>query len=277
MAGYVKLWTTLLSNEKFISLNGTTRNVYFHLLLLTKQQRDDGTVRCQSVASLSSICGTDRANALRALRNLHTIGLIQTTHRQQTGNNFLEILIPNYVEWQTLTAKEVYQKKRQKLPNRQDHSRQDKKRKDQPPIVPLKGDEGIPFQAIIDDLNQVLNLESREKFRVGEASKKDIRARYSEGYQIEDFQVVHRKRAMRWLHDPDKRQYLRPSTLYRASKFPGYLTDKLPGQSELDRMSPESRETAKNLMRVLQRMENEDKRIESPRNSESNTGNITNI
>lgn len=276
MAGYVKLWTTLLSNEKFISLNGTTRNVYFHLLLLTKQQRDDGSVRCQSVASLSSICGTDRANALRALQNLHTIGLIQTTQRQQIDNKYLEILIPNYVEWQTLTAKEVYQKKRQKLPNRQDQSRKEKKRKDQPPIFP-KGDDRIPFQDIIDDLNQVLNLEGREKFRVGKACEKDIRARYSEGYEFEDFQVVHRKRAMRWLHDPDRRQYLRPSTLYRASKFPGYLTDKPPGQSELDRMSPEGRETALNLIRVLERMGNEDKRIESPRNSESNTGDITNI
>lgn len=50
-----------------------------------------------------------------------------------------------------------------------------------------------------------------------------IKARLEEGYTEEDLRLVVQNRVAKWLHDSKQSEYLRPETLFRPSKFEGYL------------------------------------------------------
>lgn len=85
-----------------------------------------------------------------------------------------------------------------------------------------KLDSQIPFQEIIDDLNQKANP-GRPYKASSKITKGMIRARWREGARLEDFKHVHTVKCDDWLTDPKMRQYLNPDTLYRPSKFEKYL------------------------------------------------------
>jgi len=78
---------------------------------------------------------------------------------------------------------------------------------------------------IVQILND-LNSKGGFRYRPGAANIKIIQARLSEGYTLEDFQIVHSNMVERWGADETMYQYLRPSTLYCDSKFEGYLNCK---------------------------------------------------
>lgn len=77
---------------------------------------------------------------------------------------------------------------------------------------------GPPYDEIISDLNTCTG----KRYRVVESNKELIRGRFAEGFTLEDFKAVHRKMVCAWKNTADEK-YLRPETLYRASKFQGYL------------------------------------------------------
>ena len=52
-----------------------------------------------------------------------------------------------------------------------------------------------------------------------------IRARLNDGYTVEDCKKVIDTKAGQWLTNPDMVKYLRPETLFRPSKFEGYLNE----------------------------------------------------
>ena len=79
--------------------------------------------------------------------------------------------------------------------------------------------DSIPYKQIIDLLNQ----------RTGSAykhttpkTKQLIKARFNEGFTLEDFQIVIDKMTMEWINDTKMKQYLRPETLF-GTKFESYL------------------------------------------------------
>ncbi len=71
-----------------------------------------------------------------------------------------------------------------------------------------------------------------------------IKARLEEGYTEEDLRLVVQNRVEKWLHDPEQSEYLRPETLFRPSKFEGYLqAAKTPKpKSDFDRTMEKLRE-----------------------------------
>jgi len=76
-------------------------------------------------------------------------------------------------------------------------------------------------KAVID----YLNLKAEKNFRNAIASSKLITARYNEGHVLEDFMRVINTKCSQWLNtDFDK--FLRPSTLFNATKFQEYLAEK---------------------------------------------------
>lgn len=76
-------------------------------------------------------------------------------------------------------------------------------------------------KAVID----YLNLKAEKNFRDAVASSKIITARHNEGYVLEDFMRVIDTKCSQWLNtDFDK--FLRPSTLFNATKFQEYLAEK---------------------------------------------------
>ncbi|HZG10552.1 MAG TPA: conserved phage C-terminal domain-containing protein [Kurthia gibsonii] len=82
------------------------------------------------------------------------------------------------------------------------------------------------YSAVVDYLN--LKANTKYKSTAG-ATKKLIKARLDEGFTIDDFKTVIDKKVATWLHDPQFSQYLRPSTLFQASKFEGYLNERVRG------------------------------------------------
>ena len=81
------------------------------------------------------------------------------------------------------------------------------------------GKPDVPFAEIIDHLN----LKTNPRYRAGsQDTQKHIRARWREGYRLDDFKTVIDEKAAKWGGDPKMSAYLRPSTLFGA-KFEGYL------------------------------------------------------
>jgi uncharacterized phage protein (TIGR02220 family) len=69
-----------------------------------------------------------------------------------------------------------------------------------------------------------LNEKAGTSFRAtSKATKAQINARAKEGYTVEDFKAVIDFKTAEWGTDAKMMQYLCPETLFRASKFEGYL------------------------------------------------------
>ncbi len=80
---------------------------------------------------------------------------------------------------------------------------------------------GIPYQEVIN----YLNAKTGKGFRVGSKhSRVHIKARFAEGFTLENFKTVIDKKAEKWLSDPEMIDYLRPETLF-GTKFESYLNE----------------------------------------------------
>lgn len=91
----------------------------------------------------------------------------------------------------------------------------------------------IPYKEILDYLNEKANKNYNHK---SEGHKKLIRARWNEGYSIDDFKKVIDNKVPQWLGQFDRSgkpltQYLRPSTLFAPSHFDNYLNETIEGET----------------------------------------------
>ncbi|MER2039689.1 MAG: conserved phage C-terminal domain-containing protein [Solibacillus sp.] len=75
---------------------------------------------------------------------------------------------------------------------------------------------------IIDYLNEKASKQYRS---TTPATKRLINGRISEGYSLEDFKRVIDLKVSQWLNDPYWSKYLRPDTLFNATKFEAYLNE----------------------------------------------------
>lgn len=75
------------------------------------------------------------------------------------------------------------------------------------------------WQSVIDYLNE----KTGKHFKHTNTNKGLVMARQHDGFSAEDMQKVIDHQCKLWLNTKDMAQYLRPSTLFRASKFEGYL------------------------------------------------------
>ncbi|AMQ71855.1 MULTISPECIES: phage replisome organizer N-terminal domain-containing protein [Bacillus amyloliquefaciens group] len=80
----------------------------------------------------------------------------------------------------------------------------------------------IPYKLIIDLLNKVAGKRYRP---TTPKTKKEIKARWNEGFRFEDFKHVILVKTEEWLNDPAMNRYLRPETLF-GTKFESYLNQK---------------------------------------------------
>ena len=80
----------------------------------------------------------------------------------------------------------------------------------------------IPYVEIID----YLNLKTKSHYKYNTNKTRDcIKARWNEGFTLEDFKKVIDNKSKEWLGDPKYENYLRPETLF-GNKFEGYLNSK---------------------------------------------------
>ena len=80
----------------------------------------------------------------------------------------------------------------------------------------------IPYEEIVQYLNQKTgkNFKSTSK-----ATQRHIKARFTDGFVLDDFKQVIDNKCGDWLRDRKMKEYLRPETLFGA-KFESYLNSK---------------------------------------------------
>ena len=98
--------------------------------------------------------------------------------------------------------------------------------------VPLSSSEDnhIPYREIIQHLNDKTHLAFRPTTKQTQTL---IRARWNEGFRLEDFIAVIDKMSVAWGADSKMMVYLRPVTLF-GTKFEGYLNRKDKPETEGD-------------------------------------------
>lgn len=79
----------------------------------------------------------------------------------------------------------------------------------------------IPYKEIIEHLNN--SLGTNYKHTTVE-TRKHIKARFNQGFTIDDFKTVIDKKVLLWGNDTKMSAYLRPETLF-GTKFEGYLNE----------------------------------------------------
>lgn len=77
----------------------------------------------------------------------------------------------------------------------------------------------IPYKEICEYLNKLTNSNYRSTTK---KTKELIKARFNEGFCLEDFKVVIEKKTIDWINDKEMSKYLRPETLF-GNKFESYL------------------------------------------------------
>ena len=93
--------------------------------------------------------------------------------------------------------------------------------KEEPPITP-HDDTSAKVEEIVAYLNDLTGKSFKPK---ADATRKAIDARLNEGYTVDDCRRVIDAKVADWGRDPKMKKFLRPETLFRASKFEGYLQE----------------------------------------------------
>lgn len=81
------------------------------------------------------------------------------------------------------------------------------------------------YSGVYAEIISYLNERTSSRYRNTESTKKLIRARLEEGFTKEDFFTVIDNKVRSW-KGTEWEKYLRPETLFCASKFQGYLNEK---------------------------------------------------
>ena len=86
--------------------------------------------------------------------------------------------------------------------------------------------------SVSDSVSEVikhLNIVINSKYKTSTKSHiENISARLNDGHSVDDLKLVIDSKSNEWLNDKVMAQYLRPSTLFQASKFQGYLLSAKP-------------------------------------------------
>lgn len=80
----------------------------------------------------------------------------------------------------------------------------------------------IPYQEIVEYLNKRTGKKFKYKSK---ATQRLIKARWNEGFKLDDFKKVVDNKCLDWLRDEKMSEYLRPATLF-GTKFESYLNQK---------------------------------------------------
>ena len=102
---------------------------------------------------------------------------------------------------------------------RLDSTRQDKTQESQPEA------DNISLE-VVKEVIDYLNQKAGTKYRATTAAtKRLVGARLKEGFTVDDCKKVIDNKVADWLNDEKMKNYLRPNTLFQASKFESYLNE----------------------------------------------------
>jgi uncharacterized phage protein (TIGR02220 family) len=151
---------------------------------------------------------------MQKLKNMQNINI-------EPNNKYSIITICN---WYTYQAEENdSQQQSQQLSNSYptaiQHKQEGKEGKEEEIYVAPPARQQIPYSEIVSFLNSKAGTSFLPNTA---ATKRHIKARWAEGFRIEDFKAVIEKKCDEWKTDSEMCQYLRPQTLF-GTKFESYL------------------------------------------------------
>jgi len=241
----------ITNDDNFIEMPISSQVLYFHLSM---NADDDGFVN--NWKSIMRMIGT-KEDDLKVLISKNYIipfdsGVIVIKHWRL--NNYLQNdrIIPTQYQ-EELKQLELDKNNVYKMYTKCIHSivenRIDKNSIDKNSIEeiysPAKHDK-IPYKEIIDYLN--LKTNSNYKYSTNK-TKELIKARFNEGFNLEDFKKVIDIKTNEWINDNKMNIYLRPNTLF-GTNFENYLNQ------------PIKKKTLKDIsLKELEEIENESNRI----------------
>lgn len=135
---------------------------------------------------------------------------------KQVTNRYTIITIKNYDD---------YQKLNKQVTNNQQTSNNIK-------IIPIKNNKNKEINNIyIVEILDHLNMRTGSNYKSTTQKTKDlIKARFNEGFTIDDFKIVIDKKCVEWMNT-DMQKYLRPETLF-GTKFESYLNQDVKATSK---------------------------------------------
>lgn len=109
MAGYVKIWTQLTDDPKFLGLSMNERSGLFQLIVAAKKQRDNGTIWVRAMSALAQDWACEVRTARKVLVKLQETGWCDY---EKHPDNTVEVTLHNYKEFQEIDTKEMVRRNR---------------------------------------------------------------------------------------------------------------------------------------------------------------------
>lgn len=261
---WIKIATDIFDDEKILLIEGLPDayaiiTVWFKLLCLAGKKNNGGVFLMND-----KIPYTDKMLATIFRMNESTVKLALNAFEQFKMIEIVEgiITIPNWNKHQTLDA---YERKKER-----DRLYQEERRAKQRALIEKSSDKSsertsyvavsdidkeedkekdnniyVPYKEIISYLNEKTGKKLRWDVK---SNQKEIKARFNEGYTLDDFKTVIDKKYNEWGRKltkeelqrgiKDMRIYLRPKTLF-GSNFDVYLnqeqTEKVPAKPPVSR------------------------------------------
>lgn len=261
---WIKIATDIFDDEKILLIEGLPDayaiiTVWFKLLCLAGKKNNGGVFLMND-----KIPYTDKMLATIFRMNESTVKLALNAFEQFKMIEIVEgiITIPNWNKHQTLDA---YERKKER-----DRLYQEERRAKQRALIEKSSDKSsertsdvavsdidkeedkekdnniyVPYKEIITYLNEKTGKKLRWDVK---SNQEEIKARFNEGYTLDDFKTVIDKKYHEWGRKPtkeelqrgvnDMRIYLRPKTLF-GSNFDVYLnqeqTEKMPAKPPVSR------------------------------------------
>lgn len=261
---WIKIATDIFDDEKILLIESLPDayaiiTVWFKLLCLAGKKNNGGVFLMND-----KIPYTDKMLATIFRMNESTVKLALNAFEQFKMIEIVEgiITIPNWNKHQTLDA---YERKKER-----DRLYQEERRAKQRALIEKSSDKSsertsyvavsdidkeedkekdnniyVPYKEIITYLNEKTGKKLRWDVK---SNQKEIKARFNEGYTLDDFKTVIDKKYHEWGRKPtkeelqrgvnDMRIYLRPKTLF-GSNFDVYLnqeqTEKVPAKPPVSR------------------------------------------
>lgn len=261
---WIKIATDIFDDEKILLIEGLPDayaiiTVWFKLLCLAGKKNNGGVFLMND-----KIPYTDKMLATIFRMNESTVKLALNAFEQFKMIEIVEgiITIPNWNKHQTLDAYErkkerdrLYQEERRAKQRALIEKSSDKSSERTPDVAVSDIDKEedkekdnniyVPYKEIISYLNEKTGKKLRWDVK---SNQKEIKARFNEGYTLDDFKTVIDKKYNEWGRKPtkeelqrgikDMRIYLRPKTLF-GSNFDVYLnqeqTEKVPAKPPVSR------------------------------------------
>ena len=222
--------------------------VIFYLKLALKSLKDDGrliryvgeTLIPYDVKALAKLTNTSPDTVAVAMKTFLNIGLVSQLESGEIYLNQIEEMVGSETDVAKRVRKHRAKKaliggeKKELLQGNTDETKSNtekEKEKEKEKELEINKDtmsssnehDHIPYREIVEYLNEKTNSQYRPTSKKTQAL---IKARYNDGFNIDDFKIVIDNKTMEWYNDVKMSKFLRPETLF-GTKFESYLNQKV--------------------------------------------------